>query len=194
MSPLWKVLWDALEGALRAWSTKSQMEAISPATALPGIASTVSVDLRSGYDRVSSEEAIRKTIVLFAEGQVGEPYRYGASGPATEDLAEWDCSELMMHSYVRAGLAYADGCANQLAQVGHRRVLEPKPGDVFFYGPNASGIPHTGLYTGRGTAINALGGKVGHVVEQPRWDVEGHPRFLGWFRHPNLAYPPEDRA
>jgi cell wall-associated NlpC family hydrolase len=148
----------------------------------------------TGYDKESSEQAIRGTIVAFCEAQLGEIYNYAIEHSFSEvDPYGWDCSEMVENAYNRAGLAYPDGCRNQLPIVEHRRVLEPKAGDVFFYGPNKNG-PHTGVYTGRGTAIHALGGKVGEVVEQPRYIVESHPRFLGWFRHPEFSYPADERA
>lgn len=147
------------------------------------------------YDKDSADEQVRATIVAFCVSKLGQVYRYGIEHEFGEDNPEgWDCSELTENAYNRAGLAYPDGCVNQKAAIGHRRVVTPKPGDVFFYGPNAQGIPHTGLYTGRGTAINALGGKVGHVVEQPQSEIEAHPRFEGWFRHTDLSWPVEDRA
>lgn len=147
------------------------------------------------YDKEAADEAIRATIVAFCDAQVGEIYKYAIEHGFSElDPEGWDCSELAENAYNRAGLAYPDGCVNQKAAIGHRRVIEPLAGDVFFYGPNAQGIPHTGIYTGRGTAINALGGKVGMVVEQDRAAIEAHPRFEGWYRHTDLAYPPEARA
>ena len=188
-------LWEVLESFLRGMGTKAQLGAAGASPdALQG-SLTMGVDLRTGYDRQSSEDAIRATIVLFAEAQVGEVYKYGIEHSFDEaDPEGWDCSELLQNAYERAGLSYPDGCVNQKPVVAHRRVLAPKPGDPFFYGPNAKGIPHTGLYTGDGYAVNALGGKVGHVVKQSVLEIEGHARFEGWFRHPDLAYPAEDRA
>ena len=161
---------------------------------LPVGAATLATVPPTGYDKDSADESIRRTLVDFAAAQVGEPYRYGAEGPAMDDLDEWDCSELFEHAFNRAGLAYPDGCVNQKAAIGHRRVLEPKAGDVFFYGPNANGIPHTGMYCGDGSVIHADGGKARMVVRRPRYEIEGHPRFEGWFRHTDLAWPQEERA
>ncbi len=172
-----------------------QLVSLLTSAGLGPTAATVSSVLPTLYNKDSADDEIRATIVAFCESKIGQPYRYGIEHEFSESDPEgWDCSELTENAYNRAGLSYPDGCVNQLAVIRHRKVFEPRAGDVFFYGPNAQGIPHTGLYTGRGTAINALGGKVGHVVEQPRWDVENHARFLGWYRHPDLAYPPEDRA
>lgn len=165
------------------------------ARSLPAGAVVVAGELPSfGPDKASADEAIRATLVSFAAAQVGEPYKYGAEGPDDADLNEWDCSELFQHAFIRAGLQYPDGCVNQKAAIGHRRVLEPKAGDVFFYGPNKNGIPHTGMYCGDGSVIHADGGKARMVVRRPRYEVEGHVRFEGWFRHTDLSWPPEDRA
>lgn len=156
---------------------------------------TVVAEPGTGYDRASSEDAIRRSIVVFTLDQIGEDYVFAIEhAPGEANPEGWDCSELTQNAYERAGLKYADGCVNQKAQIGHRRTVNPKPGDVFFFGPNKDGIPHTGIFTGRGTAVHALGGKVGHVVERSLAEVEAHPRFEGWFRHTDLAYPQEDRA
>lgn len=156
---------------------------------------TMATELPTLHDRPSAEDELRRTIVTFALAQVGEKYTYGIEHDAKEANPDgWDCSELTQNAYLRAGLQYTDGCVNQKAQIGHRQTFNPKPGDVFFFGPNANGIPHTGIYTGRGTAVHALGGKVGQVVERPLSEVETHPRFEGWFRHTDFAFPKEDRA
>lgn len=195
MNPIVKAFWDALEGLIRSFDTKAQLEAAGLTSEGVALKGTLSVDLPTGYDRESSEAAIRSNIINFCDSKIGQVYKYAIEhGFGEVDPEGWDCSELMENAFNRAGLAYPDGCVNQLPVVQHRRVLHPKAGDVFFYGPNANGIPHTGICTGRGTAINALGGKVGKVVEQLESLIEAHPRFLGWFRHPDLAYPPEDRA
>lgn len=160
---------------------------------LPVGSSSISAIPPTGYSKDDADESIRRTLVEFIESQIGEPYRYGAEGPADGDLNEWDCSELLEHAFRRAGLIYPDGCVNQKAAIGHRRVRQAKAGDVFFYGPNANGIPHTGMYIGSGQVVQADGGKARMVTKRPQCDVELHPRFEGWFRHTDLAWPPEDR-
>ena len=141
---------------------------------------------------MADEMAKRAAICAFLEANVGDPYTFGAEIGKEADPKTGDCSEYMEQAYVRAGEPYPDGCINQQAVVGHRKVKEPKPGDPFFFGPNAKGTRHTGAYIGRGLCIHAAGGK--GVIVEPRSTIERHPRFLGFFRHPSFAYPPEDRA
>ena len=71
-------LWEVLESFLRGMGTKAQLGAAGASPdALQG-SLTMGVDLRTGYDRQSSEDAIRATIIVYAEGQLGVPYKLGA--------------------------------------------------------------------------------------------------------------------
>lgn len=167
------------------------------AQAAPGASmATASLPLGSGYDRLAEEDRKRAAIVAFMEANVGDPYTYGAEIRLDDpDPATGDCSEYTEQAYLRAGLGYPDGVVNQVAFCAHRRVLEPKPGDPFFYSPNpATGIPHTGIYVGDGMVIHAKGRPERRVIKVTRAEVEAHPRFLGWFRHPDLSWPLEERA
>src|SRR3990167_6721468 len=150
--------------------------------------------LGSGYDKEADDNLKRSRIVTFLRAQLHDTYQFGVEVKIGEESNVWDCSELMEHVYNRVGLLYPDGCVYQQQLISHRRVTNPKPGDVFFYGPNANGIRHTGAYVGNDMVIHAAGRPINQVVEVPRFNIEANPRFLGWFRHPDLSLPPEDRA
>lgn len=182
-------LLTALEGLLRSFGTESKLRSLGA----DGQAATVNLAFGGGDSRTAAEDSIRQTIVLFLRAQIGERYQYAIEHSFDEaDPEGWDCSELAENAYNRAGLAYPDGCVNQKPYVEHRPVLEPRAGDPSFLGPNAKGIPHTGLYDGQGGVIHALGGKGVTVWPLSQWMA--HPRYKGFFRHPDLAYPPEERA
>ena len=193
MNDLWVAFWRSLEGFLRGLAATPAGADLGAKTAVVEIGST-------GYSREAEEDGIRAQIVAFARAQVGDAYRYGAEhGLKEADPKDWDCSELTENAYRRAGKHLPDGAAAQKAYCRARRVRDPRPADLFFLGPNLEGIPHVGLYAGEGQAIEArskrVGGKqTGAVQYTARALVEAHPRFQGWYRHPDLAWPQEERA
>lgn len=85
--------------------------------------------------------------VAFAKKQLGDPYRYGATGPSA-----WDCSGLTGGSWKAAGVKIP---RTSQAQWRHGKKVSKsnlKPGDlVFFY----RGISHVGIYAGGGKIIHA---------------------------------------
>lgn len=171
----------------------------TPAGAPPNF-TTVTVPLGSGYSREVEENAIRNKILSFAHEQLGQGYVFGIEHfPFGIDSEGWDCSELTEGCYRHGGLEYPDGSNFQRAFCRGRRVRQPKPADPFFFDPNPDGIGHTGLYVGNGMTIEARshytdGKQDGKVRLTPVTEVEHHRRFAGWFRHPSLAYPIEERA
>lgn len=189
--PWWEYLLDLLCGG---W-TKEQLGGItSDPSAIAG-AVTTRQDVPTLYSRETEEEPVRRAIVAFLEANVGDAYTYGAEIRVDDpDPKTGDCSEYGEQAYVRAGKFYPDGVVNQRAHCRGRRVRQPKPGDPFFLRPNKNGIPHTGYYVGNGMIIHADGGAARKVVKVPMAWAEAHPRFEGWFRHPELAWPTEDRV
>lgn len=174
--------------------SKRDMASVAPGADLSEAATgSIAITATGGQTRDEADNQIRATMVAFMAANVGDRYEYGGVIRDDEqDPKSGDCSEYMMAAYHRGGLTYPDGCVYQKEFMRGRKVAEPKPGDVFFFGPNKNGIPHTGMYVGNGECIHALGGK--GVVRQPTSVIESHPRFEGWWRHPNLGWPKEDRA
>lgn len=162
------------------------------------LAVTGTVPLPTFGEPVADEEhRAREAIVAFARQQLGEPYVFGAEGPADKDLDRWDCSELVEHAYCSCGMSMVDGARYQRDYC--QRVREPLPGDLGYFGPNSQGVPHIVIYAGDGVCIEARGRKVngvqrGVVQNTPRFEIEAHARFEGWYRHPDFARPKEDRV
>jgi cell wall-associated NlpC family hydrolase len=183
-------LFEALAGLM----SKAKLDELTSDKAAVAGSLTTTADLPTlGQSRESADDQVRSTMVAFMRANVGDAYVFAAEiADGEADPKAGDCSEYMEAMHHRGGLAYPDGCVNQKAFMRGRRVAQPRPGDVFFYGPNARGIPHTGMYEGGGSCIHALGGK--GVVRQAQAEVESHPRFEGWWRHPDLAWPKEERA
>lgn len=95
-------------------------------------------------------------IIRVAKHQVGDPWRYGATGPGA-----FDCSGLVIYAFRAAGdkAAVANGRLRSARALYHwykARGLasrtNPKPGDLVVWG----GGSHIGIYIGNGKAISTL--------------------------------------
>ncbi len=89
------------------------------------------------------------TAVSAAVSQLGDPYVWGGSTPATG----FDCSGLVQWAYSQAGVELPRTAAEQ-QQVGVRvpSLAQATPGDLVFYGQPAY---HVGIYLGNGLMVNA---------------------------------------
>lgn len=95
--------------------------------------------------------------VAFAKRQLGDSYRYGATGPNS-----WDCSGLTGGAWQAAGVKLPRTSQAQWRFGRKVSKSDLKPGDlVFFY----SGISHVGIYVGNGQIIHASrpGKPVGYI-------------------------------
>ena len=91
--------------------------------------------------------------VRAALGQVGKPYRWGATGPAT-----FDCSGLVRFAYADAGLALPRTSRQQWSAGRHVRVDGLRPGDLVFWAHDPADpatIHHVGMYVGQGLMVHA---------------------------------------
>lgn len=90
--------------------------------------------------------------IAFARAQIGDPYRWGASGPDA-----WDCSGLTMGAWAAGGISLTHYSVGQYAQSTPITVASLQPGDLVFWGSSSSpsSIYHVALYTGNGMMIHA---------------------------------------
>lgn len=117
--------------------------ATAPASANTAASRTPTVAAKQTRQQRRAQVAVR-----FAYKQIGDPYRYGATGPRS-----WDCSGLAMKSWRKAGVklprttySIYRGVRKKVSYRGLR------PGDlIFFY----SGRSHMGIYVGHGYMIHA---------------------------------------
>jgi cell wall-associated NlpC family hydrolase len=95
-------------------------------------------------------------IIRIAKAQVGDPYRYGATGPNA-----FDCSGLVLYSYKAAGDYWVVGSGTfrsarslyyYFKRHGKASRYNPQPGDLVVWGYGS----HIGIYIGSGYAISAL--------------------------------------
>jgi cell wall-associated NlpC family hydrolase len=85
--------------------------------------------------------------LAFAKRQLGDRYRYGASGPNA-----WDCSGLTRGAWKAAGVKLPHSARSQFHKGRKVSRSHLKKGDlVFFY----SGISHVAIYAGNGKVIHA---------------------------------------
>jgi cell wall-associated NlpC family hydrolase len=101
----------------------------------------------------------------WAQGQLGKPYSYGATG-----MASFDCSGLTSRAYAAAGVTIPRTSQEQ-ANAGTRIYSESqlRVGDlVLFYGD----LHHVGLYAGNGMVLHAP--RTGTVV---RYESIGNMPF-----------------
>jgi hypothetical protein len=108
----------------------------------------------------SGPQTEAQQIIQIARKQLGDPWRYGATGPSA-----FDCSGLVLYAFSRAGDRAAVGngrfrTARALYRWYRSRGLasrsNPKPGDLVVWG----GGVHIGIYIGNGKAISTLSGGV----------------------------------
>ncbi|WP_406284796.1 NlpC/P60 family protein [Streptomyces sp. NBC_00209] len=103
----------------------------------------------SGSDTGSGSSASTKAekVLAFARAQIGKPYVWGATGPAS-----YDCSGLTQAAWKAAGVDIPRTTWDQV-NVGTRiATADLQPGDlVFFY----DDISHVGIYKGDGMMIHA---------------------------------------
>jgi peptidoglycan DL-endopeptidase CwlO len=87
------------------------------------------------------------TAVRTAYAQLGDPYRWGGTGPNS-----FDCSGLTSYAWRAAGVYLPHSSSAQYGSGRHVSRSSLRPGDlVFFYSP----ISHVGIYIGGGRMIDA---------------------------------------
>ena len=79
-------------------------------------------------ETVSLAQGVAGTAINFALGEVGKPYVWGATGPAT-----YDCSGLIMRAFQTAGINLPRVSREQFYSGGHVPVAQAQPGDLLFY-------------------------------------------------------------
>ena len=95
-------------------------------------------------------------IIQIAKSKIGDPWRYGATGPSA-----FDCSGLVTYAFKAAGDLAAIGNGNYRSarslydwfrSHGKASRTNPKPGDLVIWGSGS----HVGIYIGNGQAISTL--------------------------------------
>ena len=127
-------------------ATASEAARVSTATAVTAKAArTTAKSARRA--KVARQQVKAHRAVAVAKGQIGDPYRYGATGPGA-----FDCSGLVQYSWRRAGVKIPRVTNSQFARI-HTKVSwrNLQPGDLMFF----SGLGHVGMYVGNGKMIHS---------------------------------------
>ena len=101
----------------------------------------------------TSTNPVALAAMAFAKAQKGKPYRWGATGPAS-----YDCSGLVMTSYLAAGLTLPRVAADQYGAGRMVSLDQAQRGDLLFYASDLtkpSTIYHVVLYAGNGRVLDA---------------------------------------
>ena len=130
-------------------------------------------------------------IIKVAKQQLGDRYRYGASGPN-----RFDCSGLVIYAYKKAGdgKVVANGHKRSAAALyryfkakGLASKSNPKPGDIVVWGVRGR-ITHVGIYIGNGKAISALtNGVRTHKVHAVTAHLVAYLHTGMWKKHGNAT-------
>ncbi|WP_328719834.1 NlpC/P60 family protein [Streptomyces sp. NBC_00247] len=120
-------------------------EAAADAAASGSDATTGSTGTTTGSTTSASTKGAQA--LAFAESQIGKPYVWGATGPAS-----YDCSGLTQAAWREAGVDLPRTTWDQV-NVGTRvATADLQPGDlIFFY----DDISHVGIYQGDGMMVHA---------------------------------------
>jgi cell wall-associated NlpC family hydrolase len=126
----------------------------------------------TGATRAAGQRAKARRAVRAARAQLGDPYRYGATGPHA-----FDCSGLTWYAWRRAGVRIPRVAAAQYR--GIRRKVSwrhLRPGDLLFF----RGLGHVGMYVGEGRWIHAP--RSGARVRVERLSLYRKRTFVGAVR------------
>ena len=103
-------------------------------------------------------------------------YVWGAAGPSA-----FDCSGLVEYTLKKMGISFPRTSGEQYR--ASKRVSDPKPGDLVFFGPGGS--KHVGVYTGHGEFYSAENEKDGMGISKVHGG--GYGTFAGYGRVPGLS-------
>jgi len=93
------------------------------------------------------------TVLTAARAQLGKPYVWGATGPAS-----FDCSGLTGWAYAQAGIRLPRTAAQQYFAGPHVGLSELAPGDLLFWASDLrdpQSIHHVAIYLGGGLMLAA---------------------------------------
>jgi cell wall-associated NlpC family hydrolase len=132
---------------------------------------------------------VARAAVRWALAQLGDPYRWGATGP---DM--FDCSGLTSAAYHAAGTAIPRVSRDQWNAGPHVDVPNLLPGDLVFYADNVGNpltIHHVGMYIGNGLMVHAPHtGDVVRVASIWREGYIGATRVVPGVHRPGAPPPP----
>ncbi|MFC4532240.1 C40 family peptidase [Sphaerisporangium dianthi] len=132
----------SLTGAEESTGSAAVSEASGSATSSTSKSKKTAKASRAARQRLKAH-----TAVAIAKKQIGDPYRWGASGPGA-----FDCSGLVSYAWRKAGVKLPRVAAGQFRSVRKKVSWKNlKPGDLMFF----YGLGHVGMYVGHGKMIHS---------------------------------------
>ncbi|WP_433413492.1 C40 family peptidase [Microtetraspora malaysiensis] len=126
----------------------------------------------SRQSKAARQQQLARKAVEVAKKQLGDPYRWGASGPGA-----FDCSGLVQYAWQKAGVDIPRTTWSQRSGVKKKVAWSKlKPGDLIF----TSGGGHVGMYVGKGKMIHSP--HTGAVVRIDKLDAYRKSSFVGAVR------------
>ncbi|MFI7442215.1 C40 family peptidase [Nonomuraea indica] len=136
--------------AATASTTTAGVTAGTTVTASPttAVMSATSAKKRTATkSRAARQAAKARTAVEVAKDQIGDPYRFGGTGPGS-----FDCSGLVQYAWKKAGVRIPRVTNAQYAGIRKKVSFSRlKPGDLLFF----RGFGHVGMYVGKGKMIHS---------------------------------------
>lgn len=97
--------------------------------------------------RAARQKAMAGKAVSIARAQIGDPYRYGGTGPGS-----FDCSGLVQYAWKKAGVKIPRVTHSQYARIRTKVSWKSlRPGDLMFF----HGRGHVGMYIGHGKMVHS---------------------------------------
>lgn len=129
-------------------ATKQSADALATRTAT---VTTVKTAVRQATStkqaRLVQQKVKALKAVSVAKKQVGDPYRYGATGPNA-----FDCSGLVQFAWKKAGVKIPRVTNSQFARIRKKIAYKNlQPGDLMFF----RGLGHVGMYIGGGKMVHS---------------------------------------
>ncbi|MDF5758477.1 C40 family peptidase [Spongiactinospora sp. TRM90649] len=112
--------------------------------------------------KAAKQKAKAAKAVSVAKKQVGDPYRWGGTGPNA-----FDCSGLVQFSWKKAGVNLPRITHSQYARVKKKVSYKNlRPGDLLFF----RGKGHVGMYVGNGKMVHSpSSGKTVRIDKLSGW-------------------------
>jgi cell wall-associated NlpC family hydrolase len=113
-----------------------------------------------------------QTALGVASQQLGTPYRWGGSSPATG----FDCSGLVQYAYAQAGVQLPRVAADQFDVGTPVSRDQLQPGDIVFFQDPSGDVHHEGIYVGGGRFLHAP-----HTGDVVKISSLSEPYYAGQF-------------
>ena len=162
-------LLSAADQRVRALA-EQQRRAAEAAAAARAAAALARARLDVGTLPDAPASPLAKAALAFAQTQLGKPYVWGATGPAS-----YDCSGLTGAAYAAAGLRLPRTSREQWYAGPHIDLGQLEPGDLLFWATDPSDpatIHHVALYAGDGMMVAAP--HTGDVVRVQQVYLDGY--------------------